>query len=149
MAILLASIVGLVILIGLAGNRVVDAVLRSRHHAWFSGRVLLLTLPAHAGRAARTLAVDYRIDADDPGLVRVASDFSWWRALESPVDPAGAPVRVRIAGRDYGGRARIVAERDDPARRLEGLKKLRPTTWRRAQSSGAVLIEIRLDPAGA
>jgi hypothetical protein len=148
MAILLAVIAALVVLGALAGNAVVGTLLRSRQHAWLSGRVLLLTLPAPAGRAPRTIPVDYRIDADDPALVRVASDFSWWRALESPPDPAGAAVRLRIAGRERSGRARIVSERGEPERRLEGLKKLRPDTWRRAVASGAVLIEIRLDPAG-
>jgi len=146
-AILLAAVALLALLAGLAGNRGVAAILRSSHHAWLSGRTLLLTLPPHAGRPERTIPVDYRIDADDPALVRVGSDFGWWRALEAPVDSTGAAVRLRIAGRERSGRARIVSERVEPEPRLEGLKKLRPTTWRRAVESGAVLIEIRLDPA--
>lgn len=146
MAIALTALALLVALAAFAGNAAVGALLRSRQHAWLSGRTLLLTLPPHAGKPERTLAVDYRIDADDPALVRVASDFGWWRALEAPGDGEGAPVRLLIAGREKHGRARIVSERDAPERRLEGLKKLRPRTWRRAVASGAVLIEIRLDP---
>jgi hypothetical protein len=145
MALILASLALLIGLAAIAGNSVVAAILRSSRHGWLSGRVLLLTLPAGDGGAARTLPVDYRRDAVDPALVRVASDFGWWRALEAPRDSAGVPVALRIAGEPHTGTARIIGEHSEPERRLEGLKHLRPSTWRRAVARGSVLIEIRLD----
>jgi hypothetical protein len=148
MALILASLLLLGGLVAIAGNALVAAILRSERHAWLSDRVLLLSLPARAGRAGRTLAVDYRRDAADPALVRVASDFSWWRALEAPDEPAGVPVTLRIAGRTHTGRARIMGARSEPERRLAGLKQLRPGSWRRASAWGSVLIEIRLDGDG-
>jgi hypothetical protein len=144
-ALLLASLALLTAALAIAGNSLVAAILRSGRSAWLGDRVLLLTLPAFAGGAARTLLVNYRRDPADPALIRVASDFSWWRALEAADDGAGAPVALLIAGEPRSGLARIVAERSEPERRIEGLKQLRPGSWRRAVARGSVLIEIRLD----
>jgi hypothetical protein len=143
-ALILASLALLAGLLAIAGNTLVAAILRSGRHAWLSDRILLLTLPARAG-GARTLPVNYRRDATDRTLIRVASDFSWWRALEGWDERAGAPVALLIAGEPRSGLARIVGAQREPERRIEGLKQLRPATWRRAVARGSVLIEIRLD----
>ena len=69
--------------------------------------------------------------------VYLGSGGRWWRRFETP-----APVTLLIRGRQYRGTA--VAVRDDPDKRMEVFKQLRPsgTAWLKG-----VLVAVTLDDA--
>ena len=75
-------------------NPLVIWLLRSPLHALMSGSVLLLTFEGRKSGRTYTTPVSYIRDGEDVLLV-AARGHSWWRNLRG-----GAPVRVRIRGRD-------------------------------------------------
>ena len=78
-------------------NPLVIRLLRSPLHALMSGSVLLLTFEGRRSGRSYTTPVSYIRDGEDVLLV-AARDHSWWKNLRG-----GAPVRLRIGGRDEGG----------------------------------------------
>jgi len=85
-------------------NPLVIRILRSPLHALMSGSVLLLTFRGRRSGRTYTTPVSYIREGEDVLLV-AARDHSWWKNLRG-----GAPVRLRISGRDEEGVAEAVAE---------------------------------------
>ena len=79
-------------------NPIVVAILRSPLHGLMSNSVMLLTYRGRRSGRAFTTPISYVRDGED--LLAVASrDHAWWRNLRG-----GAPVRVRLRGRELRGR---------------------------------------------
>lgn len=95
---------------------------------------MLITMTKRDTAEAITFPVDYRREGD---TVYVGSDSAWWTHLQG-----GAEVRLVIQGTELVGWATPIV--DDPDRIREGLKKLRPWTYKRALWTGAVFVEIRI-----
>ena len=84
---------------------VVAAVLRSPLHGVMSDSVMLLTYRGRKSRKIFTTPISYVRDGED--LLAVASrDHAWWRNLRG-----GAPVRVRLRGRELRGTGRLLEGR--------------------------------------
>lgn len=80
-------------------NPLVRRLLRSPFHRAMSGSTLLLSYTGRRSGQPRTVPVGYVRDGDT--LLAVgARGHVWWRNLCD-----GAPVTVRVRGRDYRGRA--------------------------------------------
>jgi len=78
-------------------NPLVASLLCSPLHALISGSVLLLTFQGRGSGRTYTTPVNYVRDGEDLLLV-AARDHTWWKNLRG-----GAPVKLRIRGRDVEG----------------------------------------------
>jgi deazaflavin-dependent oxidoreductase (nitroreductase family) len=78
-------------------NPLVMWLMRSPLHALMSGSVLLLTFEGRRSGRTYTTPANYVRDGEDMLLV-AARDHSWWKNLRG-----GAPVRLRLRGRDEEG----------------------------------------------
>ena len=86
-------------------NPVITAILRSPLHGLMSNSVMLLTYRGRRSGRAFTTPISYVRDGED--LLAVASrDHAWWRNLRG-----GAPVRVRLRGRELRGTGRLLEGR--------------------------------------
>ena len=77
-------------------------VLRSPVHGMVSKTVLLITFTGRKSGKTYTTPVDYSQDGDQ---VTIFTHADWWKNLRN-----GAPVTLRIRGRDLQGLAEPVAE---------------------------------------
>jgi deazaflavin-dependent oxidoreductase (nitroreductase family) len=77
-------------------------LLRSPLHGMVSKSVLLITFTGRRSGKTYTTPVDYSQDGDQ---VTVFTHANWWKNLRG-----GAPVTLRIRGRDLQGLAQPVAE---------------------------------------
>lgn len=94
-------------------NPLVRPLLRSRLHPLLSRSVLLLTYTGRRSGRRFTIPVQYTTDGDVLVVAAGAPERKvWWRNLTGE----GAEVRVRLRGRDLGGRA--VARVEDGAVRV-------------------------------
>ena len=87
-------------------NRGMKLVLRSPVHGMVSKTVLLITFTGRKSGKTYTTPVDYSQDGDQ---VTIFTHAEWWKNLRN-----GAPVTLRIQGRELQGLAEPVAE-DKPA----------------------------------
>lgn len=69
--------------------------------------------------------------------IYIGSDFGWWKHLEG-----GAEVRMLIKGTEEVGWATPII--DDPDRSIAGFKILRPWTYKRAEWTGTVFVEVQV-----
>ena len=83
-------------------NHRIKLVLRSPMHGMVSKTVLLITFTGRKSGQTYTTPVDYSQDGDQ---VTVFTHADWWKNLRG-----GAPVRLRIQGRELEGLAEPVAE---------------------------------------
>ena len=77
-------------------------VLRSPVHGMVSKTVLLITFTGRKSGKTYTTPVDYSQDGDQ---VNIFTHADWWKNLRG-----GAPVKLRIQGREIQGLAEPVAE---------------------------------------
>ena len=102
-------------------NPIVVAILRSPLQGLMSNSVMLLTYRGRRSGRAFTTPISYVRDGED--LLAVAfRDHAWWRNLRG-----GAPVRVRLRGRELRGRGGCW--KAEPARRASSAcyGRCRPT----------------------
>lgn len=86
-------------------NPIAVAILRSPLHGLMSNSVMLLTYRGRRSGRAFTTPISYVRDGGD--ILAVASrDHAWWRNLRG-----GAPVRVRLRGRELRGTGRLLEGR--------------------------------------
>ncbi len=83
-------------------NSAMKFVLRSPAHGVVSKTVLLITFTGRRSGETYTTPVDYSQDGD---LVTIFTHANWWKNLRG-----GAPVTLRIQGRELQGVAEAVAE---------------------------------------
>ena len=83
-------------------NRVTRPILRSPAHKLLSRRLLLLTVTGRRSGRTFTIPVSY-LEQDGRLLIQPSAPERkvWWRNLRGD----GAPVRVRLRGRDRAGHA--------------------------------------------
>ena len=98
-------------------NKTMKFILRSHMHGLVSKTVLLITFTGRKSGKTYTTPVDYSQDGDQ---VYVFTHSSWWKNLRS-----GAPVTLRIRGRDLQGFPEPVEEKTAVAAGLsEHLRKV-------------------------
>ena len=136
--IILSVLVGITVVVLVAANPLVSAILRSEQHGLLSDGVMLISMQKRDSSDMKTFPVDYLREGN---TLYIGSDFGWWKHLEG-----GAEVRMLIKGTEVVGWAMPIL--DDPERSLAGFKKLRPSTYKRAQWTGAVFIEVEIKEAG-
>jgi len=84
-------------LIGALGNWFMSALLRSPLHGLIDRGTMLITFTGRRSARTFTIAVNYARDGD--ALVVVSQSHRlWWKNLRG-----GAPVRVRLQGRELSG----------------------------------------------
>ncbi len=83
-------------------NRTMKLVLRSPVHGMVDKTVLLITFTGRKSGKTYTTPVDYSQDGDQ---VTIFTHADWWKNLRG-----GAPVTLRIRGRELQGLAEPVAE---------------------------------------
>ncbi len=83
-------------------NRTMKLILRSPAHGMVDKTVLLITFTGRKSGKTYTTPVDYSQDGDQ---VTIFTHADWWKNLRG-----GAPVTVRIRGRELQGLAEPVAE---------------------------------------
>lgn len=107
-------------------NPLVAGLLRSPLHFVHSPGLALLTVTGrHSGRRY-SIPVGYQRDGGDViVMVSEARRKQWWRNYYEP-----APVEVRLRGRDYTGRAELVAPGSDRFREIAD-RTLRRVPWMR------------------
>ncbi len=87
-------------------NRSMEFILRSPLHGMVSKFTLLITFTGRKSGKTYTTPVSYSRDGDQ---VYIFTHAPWWKNLTG-----GAPVTLRLRGRDYQGLPEAVAE-DKPA----------------------------------
>ena len=117
-----------------AYNPLVTTILQSEQHPLLSGRTMLITLKNRETAQMKTFPANYLREGD---MVYIGSDFGWEKHLVG-----GAEVRMLIQAREYTGWATPIL--DDPERSSAGFKKLRPWTYKRAEWTGAVFVEVKI-----
>ena len=83
-------------------NHVMKLVLRSPAHGMVDKTILLITFTGRRSGKTYTTPVDYSQDGDQ---VTIFTHADWWKNLRG-----GAPVTLRIRGRELQGQAEPVAE---------------------------------------
>lgn len=83
-------------------THVMKLLLRSPLHGLVSKTVLLITFTGRRSGRTYTTPVDYSQEGD---VVSIFTHASWWRNLTG-----GAPVTLRLRGRDVPGHAEPVAD---------------------------------------
>ena len=114
-------------------NRTMRFLLRSPAHGLVSKSVLLITFTGRKSGKTYTTPVDYSQDGD---LVSIFTHAAWWKNLSG-----GAPVTLRLRGRDVRGLAEPVA--DDKQAVAAGL-----TAHLRKVPSDARYYDVTLDSDG-
>ena len=117
-----------------AYHPLVPVILQSERHGLLSDGVMLITLKKRDSAGMKTFPVDYLREGN---MVYIGSDSGWWKHLEG-----GAEVTMLIQGTEYTGWATPIL--DDPERSSAGFKKLRPWTYKRAEWTGAVFVEVKI-----
>lgn len=126
------------------GNSSGAWLLRSPFHGVMSGSVMLVTVTGRKTGRTYTTPVNYVKDGDEITVVS-RLDRTWWRNARG-----GAPVTLRVRGRDVRGTADVVAEGGPEA--IAGYRQFRerlghPVKPEKAEERGkdCVIIRIRLD----
>ena len=119
-------------------NPLVSTILQSDQHTLLSGRTMLITMENRGTSKMKTFPVNYLREGD---TIYIGSDFGWEKHLDG-----GAEVRMLIQGTEFVGWAVPIS--DDPARSSAGFKKLRPWTYKRAEWTGAVFVEVKIQDEG-
>jgi len=142
------------------GNGFIAWLLRSPLHGLLSGNTLLITVTGRKTGRPITTPVNYVRDGDRLWVIS-NRDRTWWRNLTG-----GAPVVVRVRGRDLRGAAEALLEPEVVAARLPSYLRgmpmaaralgVRPApgqadAWQPEDLARAaatrVLIEIRMESA--
>ena len=133
MVTIISVLAGISVLVA-AYNPLVTTILQSEQHPLLSGRTMLITMKNRETAQMKTFPVNYLREGD---MVYIGSDFGWEKHLVG-----GAEVRLLIQAREYTGCATPIL--DDPERSSAGFKKLRPWTYKRAEWTGAVFVEVKI-----
>ncbi len=120
-----------------AYHPLVPIILQSEQHGLLSDGVMLITLKKRDSSEMKTFPVDYLREGN---VVYIGSDSGWWKHLES-----GAEVSMLIQGTEVTGWATPILS--DPERSSAGFRKLRPWTYMRAEWTGAVFVEVKIQDA--
>lgn len=83
-------------------NKTMKFVLRSPLHGVISKYLLLITFTGRKSGKTYSTPVSY---AQEDGQVTIFTHANWWKNLRG-----GAPVRLRLRGRDVSGQAEPIAE---------------------------------------
>jgi deazaflavin-dependent oxidoreductase (nitroreductase family) len=122
------------------GNSINTAILRSPLHRLMSKSVMLISLQGRKSGKTYTLPVEYH-RAGRSITVYSWKSRSWWKNLRG-----GAPVTMRVRGRDLSGTADIVPASE--AEIVAGLRAMYPTfPYKRAakMASDMVMIQIQVE----
>jgi hypothetical protein len=113
-------------------NRLIPLILRSPLHSLLSRNLMLVTFTGRRSGRRFTIPVTY-LERDE--AILVFSNQRWWKNLRG-----GAPVTLRLRGRELSGRAEPIEDATTVAREVRAFLARK---GRRA----AALINLRLDPA--
>jgi len=128
------------------GNAATKLLLRSPLHRFLSGRFMVISVTgAKSGRRYST-PVNY-VQNDGVLIVMSRTYRTWWRNVRG-----GAPVRVRLRGRERAGAARVVGVGAETAPAVRDYYKGllgRELSQEQAerQAGDKVIVEVRLDDA--
>lgn len=101
-------------------NGIIKGLLRSPLHRLMSNSTLLITYSGRKSGKLYTTPVNY-VQTDQDVLVTSMRGRTWWRNLLE-----GAPVVVRLKGKDYEGVAHALTEPDEIAKGLMAYLRLVP-----------------------
>jgi hypothetical protein len=109
-------------------NPVIAGVLRSPLAGLLGGMGEMLALLTFTGRKTGkrySIPVGYhRFDGEPQNVVYLVTSAPWWKNLRAPrgaSGAAGAPVALRIKGREIAGQAQVITEPDELYRRYRTL----------------------------
>jgi len=102
------------------GNPVITFLLRSPLHGLLSRNMLLITVTGRKSGKAYTTPVGYVRVGDEVAIVS-SPDRSWWKNLRG-----GAPVSVRVQGRQLIGAGRVIEKPAEVAADLIELLQAAP-----------------------
>ena len=103
-------------------NKVPAAVLRSPLHRAMSDKYLLLTFTGRKSGRRHTTPVAYLEEGE---ALLMTTDSPWWKNLRGK-DEAGAPVTVRVKGREYEGLGEAVTDETEVVRVLARFLQIQP-----------------------
>jgi hypothetical protein len=105
-------------------NTPVIWILKSPLHRLASGSILLITYTGRKSGKTYTVPVNYMRQANEL-LVTSKRERTWWRSLLG-----GAPVHIRLVGKDYPGTGLAVTEPTEVLKYLEDYLRQSPQTAR-------------------
>jgi hypothetical protein len=103
-------------------NKVPATILRSPLHHMMSGKYLLLSFTGRKSGRRYTTPVAYLREGD---AFLMTTDSPWWKNLRRE-DEAGAPVTVRVKGREYEGTGVAITDETEVARVLGRFLETQP-----------------------
>lgn len=101
-------------------NRLMSALLRSPLHGLISANIMLITVTGRRSGSMYAVPVNYLRDGTAL-IVMTQADRTWWRNLRG-----GAPVSVRLQGREYSAHAEALESAGEVAAALVTVARLRP-----------------------
>lgn len=99
-------------------NKIPAAILRSPLHPLMSGKYLLLSFTGRKSGRRYTTPVAYLREGD---AFLMTTDSPWWKNLRG-----GAPVKLRVRGREYEGTGEAVTDETEVVRVLGGFLETQP-----------------------
>ena len=102
------------------GNSFISFLLRSPLHSLLSGSLLLITVTGRKSGQPHTTPVNY-VRRGSELLIVSSPDRTWWKNLRG-----GAPVKIRLQGRDVIGQGRAIEHQPEVAEGLIELLKAAP-----------------------
>jgi hypothetical protein len=103
-------------------NKIPAAILRSPLHSIMSNKYLLLSLTGRRSGRRYITPVAY---LKEEGSLLMTTDSPWWKNLRGK-DGAGAPVTVRVKGREYEGIGEVVTDETEVIRVLDRFLRVQP-----------------------
>lgn len=125
------------------GNRIVKFLLNTPFHGLVSGSLMLITFTGRKSGKIYTTPVQYGREGNTVTFFS-QKQRSWWKNLLG-----GAPVNLRLQGRDVQGTAEALPDTDEATLR-ETLKRLYPKASQQQMDEmlpRLVLVRVQLDPA--
>lgn len=115
-------------------NPIITELLRSPFHAFISKNMLLITFTGRKSGKSFTTPTNYVRDGDDV-IVISYRHRTWWKNLRD-----GAPVTMRLAGKDCAGIGQVFEDDRSVTDNLLAYLEKVPQV--------AKYMQVRLDPAG-
>ncbi len=127
------------------GNQLLTAILRSPLHGFASSGTLLITVTGRKSGKTYTVPVNYSRQGNVVSIIS-RRNRTWWRNLRG-----GAPVTLRLQGRDVQGWGTVIEDDEGVVKALTTFVEQLPRVPRRLKdipeaAKTRVVVQVKINP---